>query len=64
MLVLDRKIGESIIVGECIKVMLVETGRGRARIGIEAPGDVKILREELEPLPKSDGPETGDAHAR
>lgn len=63
MLVLSRKVGEEIIVDEHIKVVLLESYRGGARIGIEADG-LGIRRGELAPLPNPEGPEAGDAHAR
>lgn len=55
MLVLSRKRGEriKICIGNGIWITLVEIDRGKARIGIEAPRDVPIYREEL--LAKPDG---------
>lgn len=47
MLVLSRKVGEKIYIGENIAVTVVEVDRGKVRIGIEAPRDVPIRREEL-----------------
>lgn len=50
MLVLTRKEGESVIIGEdggSVKVMVVSVGRGKVRLGIEAPDDVCIIRDEL-----------------
>ncbi len=47
MLVLSRKTGESIVVGENIVVTIVEMGRRRVRLGIEAPTNVRIQREEI-----------------
>ena len=47
MLVLTRRIGEEILIGENIRVQVVEVQRGRVRLGISAPGDVHILRAEL-----------------
>ena len=47
MLVLSRKIGERIMIGADIILTLVSIDRGIARIGIEAPKGVVILREEL-----------------
>lgn len=47
MLVLTRKMGEKFYVGEDICVTLVEIDRGKVRIGIEAPADVPIYREEI-----------------
>lgn len=46
MLVLKRKIGESIIVGERIEVMVTSIQQGAARIGIDAPG-LSIRRKEV-----------------
>jgi len=47
MLVLTRRIGESIRIGDDIVVTLVQIGPGKVRLGIEAAPDVIILREEL-----------------
>lgn len=48
MLVLTRKEGEKILIGEDIILTVVMINRGNVRIGIEAPKSVPILREELE----------------
>ncbi len=47
MLVLSRKIGEKIRIGEDIVITLVSIKGDKIRVGIEAPEEVKILREEL-----------------
>jgi len=47
MLILTRKIGESINVGDDIVVKVVETGKNSVRIGIEAPRDIPVLRHEV-----------------
>lgn len=47
MLVLTRRVGESIRVGDNIVVTLVQATPGKVRIGIEAPPETVILREEL-----------------
>ena len=48
MLVLSRKVGESILISESIRVTVVESARnGRIRLGIDAPPEVVVLREEL-----------------
>lgn len=47
MLVLTRRVGESIRIGNDIVVTLVQMGPGKVRIGIEAPDSTTILREEL-----------------
>ena len=46
MLVLSRKVGEWVHIGEC-RVMIVKIDRGRVRIGIQAGEEVLILRGEL-----------------
>lgn len=47
MLVLSRQPGESIRIGDDIMIHIVESRQGSIRIGVEAPADVKIVREEL-----------------
>lgn len=47
MLVLTRRQGESIIIGEGIKLTVVSVGPGRVKIGITAPPNVRIDREEI-----------------
>lgn len=47
MLILSRHAGEAIIVGGDIRVVLLASDRGGARIGIDAPAHISILREEI-----------------
>jgi carbon storage regulator len=47
MLVLTRKAGEGIIIGDNIKVTVIELKGGGVRIGIEAPAEQKIYRQEV-----------------
>jgi carbon storage regulator len=47
MLVLTRKTGEGIIIGDNIKITVIELKGGGVRIGIEAPADKKIYRQEV-----------------
>ncbi|QDU61559.1 Carbon storage regulator [Planctomycetes bacterium Pan216] len=47
MLVLTRKEGERILIGKNISVQVVRLETGGVRIGIEAPREVEILREEI-----------------
>ena len=47
MLVLSRKVGETIVISETIRVTVVQVANGRIRLGIDAPPDVLVLREEL-----------------
>lgn len=46
MLILHRKKQESILIGDNIRVTVLDLRNGRARIGIDAPENVKIDREE------------------
>ena len=48
MLVLSRRESERIRVGESIVVTVVRLGGDKVRIGIEAPSDMLVLRDELE----------------
>lgn len=47
MLVLSRKISESLIIGHNITITILDIGRGQVRIGIDAPKDINIVRSEL-----------------
>lgn len=47
MLVLTRKPGETIVIGDNIRLTVVALGPGRVKLGIEAPATVKIDREEI-----------------
>lgn len=47
MLVLSRKPGEKILVGENVTITIVRIGPNTVRLGIEAPRDMNIVREEL-----------------
>jgi len=46
-LVLSRKPGQKIILSNGVVIMLVATNTCTAKIGIDAPADVRVLREEL-----------------
>lgn len=60
MLVLTRKMNESIVIGDNIKVMIVGIRGGHVRLGIEAPPEVTVLRDELK-RHKSPEPAASDA---
>jgi len=47
MLVLSRKLGEKIYINDNICITVVDIDRGKIRLGIEAPRDVPIFRQEL-----------------
>jgi len=58
MLVLSRKENERIKLGDSIVVTVVRVGRDKVRLGIEAPSDMLVLREELEATPPAAAPAT------
>ena len=47
MLILTRKLGESITIGDDIKITFLETKGKQIRIGIEAPQHIAVHREEI-----------------
>jgi carbon storage regulator len=47
MLVLSRKVGEQLVIGDNIRVVVHRVTGNRVTIGIEAPNDVRIVRAEL-----------------
>lgn len=47
MLVLTRKAGEGIIIGDDVKITIIEVKGGGIRIGIDAPRDMKVHRQEV-----------------
>jgi carbon storage regulator len=49
MLVLSRKESEKIMLGDSIVLTIVRVSGDRVRLGIEAPSDMLILRQELDP---------------
>ncbi len=59
MLVLSRKLGEKIVVGDNIVITVVKIDRNQIRIGIEAPQDIPVYREEIAPLRVEKKPHPG-----
>ena len=59
MLVLSRKLGEKIYISDNICITVVDIDRGKIRLGIEAPREVAIYRQELLPLAQQQ--QRGDA---
>lgn len=49
MLVLTRKIGESLIIDDRVTVTVMEMKGSQVRLGIDAPRDIRIYREEIFP---------------
>lgn len=51
MLVLSRKEGEKILIGDGVVLTINRIAGNRVAIGIEAPRNVRVIRGELDPLP-------------
>ena len=47
MLVLTRRVNERIVIGDDVTVTVLEVRGDQVRLGIEAPRDVKVFREEV-----------------
>ena len=47
MLVISRKTGESIVISENIRITVVSLGNDKVALGIDAPKEIKVIREEL-----------------
>lgn len=59
MLVLNRRLGEKIMIGDNIVITVTRIERNKVRLGIELPRDVPVYRQELLPLrdqPKKEKP--------
>ena len=53
MLILQRKAGQSLVIGEDITIQVVSVDGARVRLAISAPEDVPILRSELKVAAKA-----------
>ena len=49
MLILTRKVGETVLIGEDIRIMVVQIRGKQIRLGIEAPPDLLVLRTQEKP---------------
>ena len=47
MLIITRKVGESIVIGDGIEITVSKINDGNVKLGIQAPKDVNILRKEI-----------------
>jgi carbon storage regulator len=53
MLVLSRKVGEEIVIDGEIRVSIVRVNGNRVRLGIQAPADISIRRQDTPPPPET-----------
>ncbi|ASJ71816.1 carbon storage regulator CsrA [Granulosicoccus antarcticus] len=60
MLILTRRVDERIFIGEDITLCVLDIEGNRVRLGLEAPKDVAILREEVQQ--RYDAEASNDAH--
>jgi len=60
MLVLTRKLDETIRIGEGIRITVLRVKGNTVRIGIEAPKQIRVVREELQPLAEVPGTTAGN----
>ncbi len=63
MLVLSRRESERIYLGDSIVLTVVRLSGDRVRLGIEAPSEVRVVRDELEPHQASPPPAADSARA-
>jgi len=54
MLVLSRKVGEKVRIGDQVVLTVLEVVGNRVRLGIDAPRAVQIVRQELDREPRAD----------
>ena len=47
MLILTRKLGESVIIGDDVKITVVEVSKQQIKLGVDAPKNITIHREEV-----------------
>lgn len=47
MLILTRRIGETLMIGDDVKVTVLNIQGGQARIGVDAPEQIEVHREEI-----------------
>ena len=60
MLILTRRIGETLTIGKDIKVVVMAVNGSQVKVGIEAPKDVHVLRDDAKKLQKNSSAYTSD----
>ena len=60
MLILSRLAGETVIIGNDIRIQVLSNKKGQIRIGIEAPREIPVRREEIVGKAKAEAEENPD----
>jgi carbon storage regulator len=60
MLILTRKSGETITIGENIHIRVLDVKGGQVRIGVDAPREVSVNREEVSERVRAEGVAAAD----
>lgn len=63
MLVLTRKVEESILIGDDIEIMVLGVSGDKVRIGINAPREIEVFRKEVKDARNHDGSDSEAAPA-
>ena len=63
MLILTRKVGEMIRIGDAVVIRVLEVRGSQVRLGVDAPADVRIFREEVYRAAQEKGEQAGDGAA-
>jgi carbon storage regulator len=64
MLVLTRKAGESIVIGDDVEITVLSSNGTKVRLGIQAPADVTVHRTEIYLEIQAQGQDSADSHER
>ncbi len=64
MLVLSRKVGQEILIGDNVRITITKVSGNRVTLGVDAPEHIRILRGELEPIATSFEDKEEDATIR
>jgi carbon storage regulator len=63
MLILTRRVGESVMIGEDVTITVLRVKGNQVRLGVNAPRTVSVQREEIYERIKTEGPESASAEA-
>ena len=55
MLILTRRVGETICIGDDVEVTIMDVNRSQVRVGVKAPRDVAVDRQEIHQRKRADG---------